>query len=487
MKRLHSKMMWLASCHQSKVNDMELIPKHDQERSFWEFQREEFSKIAEAHFNTIQSISSFFQYYLIIMSAPLAVISVAISLKAADAGTSRFASINAFHIPLAIVFFSAALLGMLVMWYIANLRGDSILYARTINAKRRMFWNEGNFSWEGRLRLRVLPEDPHSPPYYEVGYFYPVVLAFAVVDGGYFLAGLLAAFNFPGGDVAATFAPTLLPDQGMIELTVGVILMHMLLYYCVCLYRERYYLRSNIIGTDIDGVLNLHRRQFAAKVTTVIGRSINENDIKRIPVHKDRRLRVSDKDERSVFNDIDYWISMPPMEGAAESIRKIKKELKLKVYIFTHRPWPVHEDTRTKRELETAWKTRLAETYPLPRPLRWIPGVKALRYKRPIRVITKIWLQKAGIGYRRLWIEGGSRNSFTFRRLAEDRFSVSKKHRLQFFVDDNVNVALELSNFCDTVFLMDQPYNRHIPINSARNIVRVTSWDEIYRYIRTVL
>lgn len=42
--------------------------------AFEEYQKEEYSHIAEAHFKTIDSISSFFRYYLTVMAVPLSIL-----------------------------------------------------------------------------------------------------------------------------------------------------------------------------------------------------------------------------------------------------------------------------------------------------------------------------------------------------------------------------------------------------------------------------
>ena len=46
-----------------------------------EYLRGEYQNIAQAHFRTMEAISSFFRYYLLIMSAPIPVLALFISVS----------------------------------------------------------------------------------------------------------------------------------------------------------------------------------------------------------------------------------------------------------------------------------------------------------------------------------------------------------------------------------------------------------------------
>ena len=97
-------------------------------------------------------------------------------------------------------------------------------------------------------------------------------------------------------------------------------------------------MRNNIIGIDIDGVLNKHRDLFCKKhkenmikeygsIDKVpISKILNPDEITKIPVKniiggKD----ISSKDEYEVFNSSDYWIEQELIDTNAN---KIIKELK---------------------------------------------------------------------------------------------------------------------------------------------------------------
>jgi len=63
-----------------------------------------------------------------------------------------------------------------------------------------------------------------------------------------------------------------------------------------------------------------------------------------------------------------------------------------------------------------------------------------------------------------------------------NRFYISRKKKIRFFVEDDADKANKLAYICDIVFLMRQPYDKNQKL--PNNVVRVGSWDELYRQVR---
>lgn len=143
----------------------------------------EYDNIAKAHFNTVNSISSFFKHYLLILSLPLPLLAAIMSLSK----TNPFS-----NVPIALPFIATtiALTGLFVVGYVINLRHDAILYARTINGLRSYFTEVSGLTYREESRIRVLPRSSSMPKYFEFEYFLFVVAAFAILDSAYLGGGL---------------------------------------------------------------------------------------------------------------------------------------------------------------------------------------------------------------------------------------------------------------------------------------------------------
>lgn len=61
---------------------------------------------------------------------------------------------------------------------------------------------------------------------------------------------------------------------------------------------------------------------------------------------------------------------------------------------------------------------------------------------------------------------------------------------MRFFIEDDIYKAYRLSNICDFVYLLDQPYNKKIidhtgaETNIPKNIIRVESWFHLGRDLK---
>ncbi|MGO9454366.1 MAG: hypothetical protein ACLQDV_25455 [Candidatus Binataceae bacterium] len=459
--------------------------------AFEEFLKSEYNNISQAHFNTNQSISEFFKVYIGIVSLPISV--AVIFLKPEE--LQRSLRLLAGHSSLILFGFGfIVVVSLCVMGYIINLRCDAALYARTINGIRNYFY-EKKLDIESENRYRVLPKSPLTPRYSEPLYFIFVVLAFAIVGTAYWTLGLLFFFAptrylFP----AAQWRFLRLP--GFWLALVACPLAHIMLYELIINYRERSYLRSRILGVDIDGVLNEHRTQFCRFLAQKVEKKFSPDAIVHIPVHEIVGAGITEADEEAVFNWPSYWVEMPPMESAPEILKKIRNQLGFKIWIFTHRGWPTPDRYPTGKEDEYAtawnrvwWKSRLYLAGPVRRFEKWcaerrIPEIVG---SRPIRALTKQWLVLQKVRYDRLIVERGNTDTRDPRFNTRNRFIVSARKHIRAFVEDDLNKAKRLCDLCEVVFLIDQPYNQFEPaFIPPKNLIRVKQWSEIRDRLRTL-
>ena len=159
--------------------------------SFQQFMLSEYDNIAQAHFNTVNNISNFFRYYLLIITIPIPLI--ALSFQNMD--TSFLSKIKD-SIQLFICYgtLTISLIGFCVLIYIINLRFDALLYARTVNGIRKYFYNLSDLNTSHELKIRILPTVVSAPAYLEWRFFYSVVLALSVANSLYLTAFLFNLF-----------------------------------------------------------------------------------------------------------------------------------------------------------------------------------------------------------------------------------------------------------------------------------------------------
>jgi len=453
---------------------------------FDEYLLSEYSNIAEAHFKSIETISTFFRYYLLIMSIPLSAVAV-ISQVAPDI-TQLANVVHQYRVPISTVLFCISLVGLGVFCYIVNLRLDVILYARTVNGIRKFFYDGSDSDINLKLRIRVLPQSPQLPSYSEMLYFGPVVSVFGIMNSLYFgsFVFILFARGFWLFFIAVSFFSCI----------------HFAIYWGYARHRETAYLNSNILGVDIDGVLNKHREHFCKLLKENAGKQVEPEQILIMPVHESPGLNVTREDERKVFNDPRYWKDMPAIENASDRIRSLINAFRLKVYIFTYRPWP---DTQDKKDLIEKVQVFCQQVRRFSLKLllmtillkvKFLPvGWLIKRWKEePLKKITKFWLKERGIDYDKFFFEKGNDYSSDPGGRFKNRFYISRKEKIRFFVEDDLEKAVKLSYICDIVFLVSHPYNepqQALPdeVNAVRknfpsNIIRVKSWNEIYKNIR---
>ena len=206
----------------------------------------------------------------------------------------------------------------------------------------------------------------------------------------------------------------------------------------------------------------------------------------------------------------------------------------MKIHVFSRRPWPdTHgADKDVRKAITVNWKMAarklLRETskgdlfkygiywirlkigipeidpwkavwFDLPRHATFFwQRVRDALGMRPIEIITRWWLCKNGLDYSSLTIERGNENVADPQGHFRNRFHISRKKIIRYFVDDDLEKAKKLAYICDAVFLVEHPYNigyenkcencghdcKREKIDLPSNIRTVKSWDEIYKSIR---
>jgi hypothetical protein len=77
---------------------------------------------------------------------------------------------------------------------------------------------------------------------------------------------------------------------------------------------------------------------------------------------------------------------------------------------------------------------------------------------------TKDWLKKHDVPFHEL-------------HHAKEKTKHKKAPNCDVFIEDNIEECEVLADYCETVLLVDQPWNRRTP--SKSNIIRVKDWEEI--------
>lgn len=467
-----------------------------------DFQLEEYKNISNAHFESNKQIGIFFRYYLLIASTP-AVIFVWFGkedgflyglLNGNDTIKNFF--IGSFLI-------IVALIGMVSCFYLISLKLDNILYARAINGIRRYFFRK---EIEYEDHYRILPKHTNQPKYGDFHTFGVIVISIALINSIYFALGtrIIASVGF---DLFTNYI-----DFGILVANYNfwwtiasfafVFTLHYCYYILISNYRRNSYLKSSIIGIDIDGVLNRHKEKFCeihmSNMNSKFNKNIPENkklnpeEIIQIPVSNIKEKDITIDDEFDVFNNPIYWKTQEPIEpNVGKIVKELKNSFGYKIIIHSYRPWPQYEygELINSKKINKIWKVYMLQYYPN----KFLYFGKRSRLKR----ITKEWLKKNNIPYNQLFLEQSgidfSARSFSFQGIYfnistakfKNRFFRTAKRPYRYFVEDSFENAFKLASTCEYVFLIEHPYNdeKH---NKALpdNVIRVSSWVEIKKKIK---
>jgi uncharacterized HAD superfamily protein len=480
---------------QSSPND----PDKANRDQFAEFLRKEYDNIAQAHFKTTEMISEYIKHYLTLVTIPFSVLVVLMNLDIFKNAIASGSLDRLFIIPVYLLFFVISFIGFMFFWYIINLRMDALLYARTINGIRKFFYDhDKSLDPIEHYRIRVLPQSPFIPGYRERYFFIPLVITFSILNS-IFLFVSIEAFVFANGNNIPFINPLIILS------TAGFFVFHGIWYLYLAHKRELSYLQSNILGIDIDGVMNLQRKQFAKYLNKNTGKNIDTNNITVIPVRDCPDLNITQSDEFAVFNDPTYWTTMECAPGASEVIRRLRNSMKLKIHVFTSRRWPYSARNLTsqqKADLKGDWK-EISNKYvtkvykkrnlwskikaPFKElihffPYRILRGWSVIRPSQPIERITKAWLEENNIEFDALMVEMGSEEVADPSADLHNRFYASRQKQIKYFIEDDLIKAEKLAYICDVVFLIDQPYNHKTVLPG--NVIRVKDWNEILLQMR---
>jgi hypothetical protein len=170
-------------------------PSEMQSGPYEDFLLTEYNNIAQAHFNTKNSISSFFKHYLLIVSLPIPILAVVFGKTPDTAASKSLTNSTEYSLLLNLIpclFVIISIVGILVMLYIVNLGFNASLYARVVNGIRSYFTKRSGLSPEEEVEVRVLPVDIRKPRFTGFHSMLFVVLAFAFIDSFYFALAVAA-------------------------------------------------------------------------------------------------------------------------------------------------------------------------------------------------------------------------------------------------------------------------------------------------------
>lgn len=412
----------------------------DKKDDFATYYSQEFNMLENAHFQTSQKIISFFQYALLIFSAPIA-------LLVAEKMSQRV---------LGLTFVVIGFIEVLVIAYLSSLRSEALLYARQINRIRNVLYTKGILgeTIEEINKQKILFSQDKKPNYNDMSQFFYIVLVLGFLSAFYTSFGVYKLIR-----IFTNFSCI----QGILSISLGcgilMLIISFLIYRCICIYNENgtnYYKR--IIGVDIDGVLNKHEETFVKIFNEQNSNGedsiqISADQIITLPVHESG---IIDRErEQRVFKTVDYWEKQVLTDDAKQYlIEEIRNKLGFKPYIFTWRHWKVKE-TLTGKNTCFCMKRH-----------------------------TKKWLRKNKIKFKKIFFEKGNvdRPISLWSAKYKTRYYYAQKYRIRYFVEDNYDNAEKLSHICEYVFLVDHAYNQ--TKDMPYNIIRVSDWKEIHSWIK---
>lgn len=163
-----------------------------EQSEFAEFQKSEYEHIAEAHFKSIEAISYFFRYYLLVMSLPITVLAALFGIASRDTNFDRTAvSLIGLASPF---LFAVGIVGFCMMVYIVNMKMDAVLYSRVVNSIRKFFYVRHDADYTNKFRMRLLPQTTSEPTYRDIAFWF-VILAFAILDVLYLGVGFHLSYK----------------------------------------------------------------------------------------------------------------------------------------------------------------------------------------------------------------------------------------------------------------------------------------------------
>jgi len=150
----------------------------------------EYEHIANAHFETGKQVSTYFNYYLLILAAPVIIATLIQNKNIEKVVNASTGDDLIVHWIALILLFLISVVGGLICWIVIEIHHDSILYARTVNGIRRYFYTNSGITASDLSKIQVLPTDRSKPDFYSYGHLFIFVLAFGLLNSS-FLGGAL--------------------------------------------------------------------------------------------------------------------------------------------------------------------------------------------------------------------------------------------------------------------------------------------------------
>jgi uncharacterized HAD superfamily protein len=322
------------------------------------------------------------------------------------------------------------LLGFCITMYLADLRFESLLYARAVNKIRFSIYNEEvkGLSTNEQIPFinysSILLGQPRKPNYYDTNQFLWIVLGLGIIDSFYLTYSV------------RVFLPMILganlTKYWFIFVVILFSLVHLLGYFLKSKNHEDgsiYF--KNVIGSDIDGVISNQNAQFVIHYNLANKDQITLEDIVTVPVHKAGKISL--EDEKKVFQETDYWKTLEVLPGVKETITKLRIN-GYRIALFTSRPWKLSDVD--------------------------------------LEVLTQEWLNSHQIEY----------NSLNFDNGRTTRFDKAQSMKIKYFIEDDLGKAVKLCTICKAVFLIDYKYNQ-TDSDLPYNLIRIKNFSEIANYI----
>lgn len=139
-----------------------------------DFLNKEYDTLTDAHFRVSERTTSFFQYLLVILSAPVLLIAAEKELTQLLQG---------------FIYCTVGVIGSLILLYLSQLRFEAILYARSVNRLRNLILQQMGDINSSNTDPHILYIQSKIPPYVDLYQFIWVYLAVSLINSLYITYG----------------------------------------------------------------------------------------------------------------------------------------------------------------------------------------------------------------------------------------------------------------------------------------------------------